>query len=89
MKKTFTLDDLILFAYNETGEEISAEIIEAFSEDKELLDEYNSIVEVQSALDLKHPGPSEQTISNILNYSRALNVFKLKPAVNTCFVVVN
>ena len=89
MNKTCTLDDLILFAYNETRDQKSCDVIDAILEDDELLDEFNSIIAVQSALNSRNCKPSEQTMNNILNYSKALNVFKLKPAVNTRFVVVN
>jgi len=89
MNKTYTPEELILFAYNETGDKKSRKIIEALGNDEALREEYNSIISVQTALNSMQRVPSEQTINYILNYSRALNVFKLKPAVNTCFVVVN
>jgi hypothetical protein len=89
MHKTFTLDDLILFAYNETGNEKSAEIIKALGEDEEFLEEYESIIDVQHQLDSIKETPSRNVIDNILNYSKALNVFKLKPPVETGFAIVN
>ena len=89
MSRNVTHDDLILFAYNETEDERSAEILEALGKDKELLDEFNSITDFQAALSAPQKGPSEETMSRILGFANALNVFKLKPAVNTCYVVVN
>jgi hypothetical protein len=89
MNKTFTPNDLILLAYNETGNKKTGEIIEALNKDEELLDEYHSILNVRNILDDLYQEPAEPTISTILNYSKALNVFKLKPAVNTVFFIVN
>ena len=89
MNKNFTFDDLILLAYNETGNKKSREIIKAFANNEEFLDEYNSIVEIKHKLDNIQEEPSESIINNILNYSKALNVFKLKPAVNTGIFIMN
>jgi hypothetical protein len=89
MNKIFTSDDLILFAYNETGKEKTNEITQALDEDKELREEYNSIAGVKQELDSVKESPSRRVIDNILNYSKALNVFKLKPAVETGIFIVN
>ena len=89
MNKNFTFDDLILLAYNETGDEKFQEIIKAFANNEEFLDEYNSIIEIKQKLDIIQEEPSESIINNILNYSKALNVFKLKPDVNTGIFIVN
>ena len=89
MNKNFTLNDLILLAYNETGEKETVDILEAINNDDNLFEEYLSLLEEKKLLDQLQQEPSESTISNILNYSRALNVFALKPAVNTAFIIVN
>ena len=89
MNKFSTLDNLILFAYNEAGTDKTGEIIKTFRHKKELFKGYKSIVDIQRKLDDIGEEPSENTISNIMNYSKALNVFKLKPDRNTSFVVVN
>ena len=89
MNKNFTFDDLILLAYNETGDEKPNEIIKAFANNEDFLDEYQSIIEIKQKLDTIQEEPSESIINNILNYSKALNVFKLKPAVNTGIFIVN
>ena len=89
MNKIFTSDDLILFAYNETGKEKTNEITQALDEDKELREEYNSITGVKQELDSVKELPSRSVIDNILNYSKALNVFKLTPAVETGIFIVN
>jgi len=89
MNRNFTLDDLILLAYNETGDEQIDGIVEALNSNEEFLDEYLSIATIQQELDRIREEPSETTINNILNYSKAVNVFKLLPAVNTGIFVVN
>jgi hypothetical protein len=89
MKKIFTPYDLILFAYNETGDKKTTEIIEALCRDKKLLKEYKAIKDVQRQLDSVKESPSRKVIDNILNYSKALNVFKLKPDVETGIFIVN
>jgi hypothetical protein len=89
MNRKTTLDDLILLSYNETDKVKSVEIIESINNDEELYEEYNSLLNVKSTLDSLYQEPAESTINNIMNYSKALNVFNLKPAVNTRFVVVN
>jgi hypothetical protein len=89
MNRNFTLDDLILLAYNETGDEQIDGIVEALNLNEEFLDEYLSIATIQQELDKIREEPSESTINNILNYSKAVNVFKLLPAVNTGIFIVN
>jgi hypothetical protein len=89
MNKIFTSDDLILFAYNETGKEKTDEIRKALNEDKKLREEYKAISGVKQQLDSVKESPSTRVINNILNYSKALNVFKLKPAVETGIFIVN
>jgi len=89
MNRTCTLDDLILLAYNETCDEQIEGIVEALNSNEEFLDEYLSIAAIQQSLDTIREEPSETTINNILNYSKAVNVFKLLPAVNTGIFIVN
>ena len=89
MKRNFTLDDLILLAYNETSDESISGIVEALDSNEELLDEYLSVVSIQHELDTILEAPSETTINNILNYSKAMTVFKLPAAVNTAIIIVN
>ena len=89
MNKIFTSDDLILFAYNETGKEKTAKITKALEKDEKLREEYKAITGVQHHLDSIKESPSRNVIDNILNYSKALNVFKLKPAVEKAIFIVN
>jgi hypothetical protein len=89
MNKNLTLDDLILFAYDECGTKKPEQIINAICKNEEFIDEYYSIVKIKQELDSIQEEPSERTINNILNYSKALNVFKCKPDVGTNLVIVN
>jgi hypothetical protein len=89
MQKTFTLENLIQFSYNETGDQESLEIIEALNENEEFLDEYLSLQDVKDSLDSIQEDPSENTIRNILNYSKALNVFNFRSSAEPGLVIVN
>ncbi|MFA4852359.1 MAG: hypothetical protein WC868_02240 [Bacteroidales bacterium] len=89
MNKNYTFNDLIFLAYNETDEKNAVKIRKALNNNEELRNEYQSILNAQNILDKLQQEPSEKTISNILGYSKALNVFTLKPDVNTGFFIVN
>jgi hypothetical protein len=89
MNKSITLDDLILFAYNETGDKKSGEILNTLDENEELRVEYQSICDIQNELDFFKAEPQQGIINNILNYSRALNIFNVSPDVETAMFIVN
>ncbi|NTW32799.1 MAG: hypothetical protein HGB12_09265 [Bacteroidetes bacterium] len=89
MKKTFTFNDLILLAYNETDEKSTEQLLDALIENEELLEMYLSVTDMQSKLDEITEEPSESICNNIINYSKALDVFILNPDVNIAFVVNN
>jgi len=89
MKKTFTFNDLILLAYNETDDKSTEQILDAIAENEELLETYLSVIEMQSKLDEILEEPSDNICNNILNYSKVLDVFILNPDVNIAFIVAN
>lgn len=89
MNKIITPNDLILFAYNETGNEKTREILKKLDEDEELRAEYQSLCDIQRELDSCRAEPPQRIIDNILNFSRALNVFKVSPDVGSAVFVVN
>ena len=89
MNKISTLENLILLAYNENGTKNPDEIIDFLCQNEEFIEEYYSIVQIKQELDSIQEEPSEATINNILNYSKALNVFKCKPDIGTNMVIVN
>jgi capsular polysaccharide biosynthesis protein len=73
MIKTFTHDDVIRLAYQETNEEETSEIQTALLCDPDLMDFYKRIVRSKSMLDEVEKEPSEYSVNNILNYARAMN----------------
>ena len=89
MNKTHTLEHLILLAYNEKGTEHSDEFIDAVTNSEELTDEYLTIMQMMDFLDSAYIEPSENSITNILNYSKALQVIPLKSIRTEHLVVRN
>lgn len=89
MNKTFTFDDLILLAYNEKNQPEKDELLNLISSDEETFDEYISILEVQSDLDKLNSDPADDIIQNLMNYSKSLEVFRVRPAVDTVLIVRN
>ena len=89
MNKTITLDHLILLAYNDDGIKNPDKIVEALHENEEFLDEYIAIKEMQADLDRIQEEPAEQSIRNLINYAKSLNVFKSKDHNNTSLIIVN
>jgi hypothetical protein len=73
MIKTFTHDDVIRLAYQETDEEETSEIQTALLCEPELMDFYKRIVRSQSMLDEIQIEPSERSVNNILNYAKAVS----------------
>jgi len=73
MIKTFTHDDVIRLAYQETNEEETSEIKTALLCDPGLMDFYRRIVKSKTMLDESNIEPSERSVNNILNYARAMN----------------
>ena len=89
MNKTITLDHLILLAYNDDGIKNPDKIVEALHENEEFLDEYIAIKEMQADLDRIQEEPAEQSIRNLINYAKSLNVFKSTNHNNTSLIIVN
>ena len=71
MNKNFTLDDLILYAYNETDLIGSVRIQQAIDENQELCDDYVEMVDTMRIMDTLMKEPSEKTIQSILDYSKS------------------
>lgn len=79
MQKTLTPEKLVLFVYDEISdsEEVD-EMKKAIRVDNELYEEYCLMQETRELLDAQEHLPSQQTINNLLNYSKALSVVQLK-----------
>lgn len=82
MHRSFTLNDLILFAYTEPENAEAESYRNLIRGNKFLTREYKTICRVKRYFASKKVGPSESTINNILNYSKALSVNSTKQAGN-------
>jgi hypothetical protein len=71
MIKTFTKDDLIRYLYHETTEKEEQEIKHALLFDAELRTLYSDLCAMKNNLDNASLEPSQQTVMNILDYSRS------------------
>jgi hypothetical protein len=79
MIKTFTLEKLVLFVYDEISDPVEKdELLKAIRTDNELYEKYNELVETRGEIDNSFSSPSDETVNNILNYSKALDVLKTK-----------
>ncbi len=69
MIQTFTHNDLIRYAYNETTVEENQLIEEALTQEPDMLNYYLNVLDTQCALSGAKLEPSEGAIQNILSYS--------------------
>lgn len=82
MKKLFTLNDLILFAYNETEKNDIKFLTEKIKSDNKISEKFKSILRIKCFLDSLYVSPSKNVMNNVLNYSKSLSIFKTKDAGN-------
>ena len=73
MIQTFTQHDVIRYVYQETTEQESNLIQDGLVHDSEMLEFYLDMLDVKAGLDKSYRQPSEQSIDNILSYSRDTN----------------
>lgn len=78
MKSSFTLNDLILFAYNETKEPEKRKLFKTMQTNQRLKDEFKSIIGIKYCVDSSLISPNKRILSNIMSYSRALSIFKTR-----------
>lgn len=69
MIQTFTHNDLIRYAYNETTDEENQQIEEVLAHEPEMLNYYLNVLDIQCALSADKMEPSERAVRNILAYS--------------------
>jgi len=80
MHRSYTINDLILFAYS-VPENDEPEKYQSFIRRNKLLsNDFKSICKIKQYFASKKVGPSESTIKNILSYSKALSVNRTKKA---------
>lgn len=77
MTKTFTQDDVIRYIYNETTAEENLAIAQALITDEMLMDEYKQLSASIDSLNSTMLEPSEKTITNILNYSKSVDLHSI------------
>ena len=65
----FTPEDLLLYLYNETSPEQTAQIKAALESDWSLREKFEVITSAQKRLEALKMSPSKQTIDNILDYA--------------------
>lgn len=75
MKDSFTLDDLIFFAYCETSELEERNLFDTSRTDSKLKDEFRDLF-----IDSSKVAPEKRIIDNIMSYARALCVIKTERA---------
>ncbi len=77
MTKTFTQDDVIRYIYNETTAEETEAIAQALITDEMLMDEYKQLSASIDSLNSAMLEPSEKVITNILNYSKSVDLHSI------------
>jgi hypothetical protein len=70
MIQTFTNDDVIRYAYEETSEEENLLIEDALIAEPELMTFYLDVLEIKHLMNKIERQPSERSTQNILNYSK-------------------
>jgi hypothetical protein len=69
MIQTFTHNDLIRYAYNETTDVENNQIEELLAHEPEMLNYYLNLLDLQCALSVDKMEPSKRAVQNILSYS--------------------
>jgi hypothetical protein len=73
MDKTFTHEDLLLFAYGELDDSIQEQAIrQLILNDNILYEEYLQIMDARQMIEKSFATPSEEVMNRIISYSRAL-----------------
>jgi hypothetical protein len=69
MIQTFTRNDLIRYAYNETTDVENQQIEELLAHEPDMLNYYLNLLDLQCAMSVDKKEPSERAVQNILSYS--------------------
>ncbi|MFT4031105.1 MAG: hypothetical protein QM669_01670 [Siphonobacter sp.] len=70
MIQTFTQNDILRYAYEETTDEENQHIEEALIHDNELLLYYLDIIDLKAGMNKAILQPSDRVVNTIVNYSR-------------------
>jgi hypothetical protein len=71
MNRTFTITDLILFAFNETELIDTALIVRSLESDEMLQDQFHEVKKTLLYIETLSLSPSDKSVEAILNYSRS------------------
>ena len=71
MDKTFTLETLIRYAYNETDLLENVEVQRAIDTNVDVAEVYDDFVSLMQQLDDLYAEPSEGAVKNIIDYASA------------------
>lgn len=82
MQNPFTLNDLMFFAYSDPEFSDGNRYRSMIEADENLSKKLNTALRVKRYVAKLKIGPSQSTINNILNYSRALSVMKTQKTGN-------
>ncbi|CAD5267639.1 MULTISPECIES: hypothetical protein [Imperialibacter] len=74
MTKTFTENDLIRYVYGETSEIENNEIESALLCDSEVQEQFAQLIEITQQLSCVDYFPSENSVKNILDKAKELNL---------------
>lgn len=77
MKQNFTQNDLIRFIYKETSASETIAIGEALTENNELYDQYETLMEGYLELPKVQFSPSQSAIQNVLGYNQQTTLERL------------
>lgn len=72
MPESSTLNDLLLYYFNETDMTDAVLTQQAIDHDAETEEEYHAIVMTMNYIDQSMINPSEKSVQNILSYSKSL-----------------
>lgn len=89
MNKTFTFNHLLLLAYNETNPKETEDICNFLADNEQMIGEYMAVQDTRIDLDKLFCDPSENIISELVSYSKAMEVIKVKPAIENAIFIKN
>lgn len=72
MKISCTLNDLVLYLYNETNITESVLVQHAIDHDEEVAETYSDLIKARKLLNTLQQSPSQESVDNIMAYSASL-----------------
>lgn len=78
MRNVFTIDELILLAYDETNKSDQRRLVKAMQNDETLRNEFRDIMRTKFNIDATVKEPRKSIVQNLISYSKALDVIQTK-----------